>query len=102
MTTKSGNAVLWLSIAGAAASIAAAPIATASTDLPTPGVGPASEAIDQLQAQGFNVSINWLEGHPNVPLRECRVTSVNNPSSSPVSSSELTTVYVDVACPNAK
>ena len=102
MTAESRNAVLWLSIAGAATSIAVAPIAAASTDLPTPGAGPASEAIDQLQAQGFNVSINWLEGHPNVPLRECRVTSVNDPNSSPASTPAQTTVYVDVACPNAK
>jgi hypothetical protein len=102
MTAKSGNVVLWLAAAGAAASIAAVPIAAASTDLPTPGAGPASEAIDELQAQGFNVAINWLEGQPNVPLRECRVNSINNPSSSPVSLSELTTVYVDVACPTAK
>ena len=102
MTAKSGNAVLWLSIAGAAASIAAAPVAAASTDLPTPGAGPASEAIDELQAKGFNVSINWLEGHPNVPLRECKITSVNDPSSSPMSTPAETTVYVDVTCPNAK
>jgi len=102
MTAKSGNVLVWLAAVGATASIAAAPIAAADMPLPTPGAGPASEAIDQLQAQGFNVSINWLEGHPNVPLRECRITSINNPSSSPVSSSELSTVYVDVACPNAK
>jgi hypothetical protein len=60
------------------------------------------KAIDQLQAHGFDVSINWLDGHPSVPLRECRVTAINNPSTSPVSSSALSTVYVDVACPNAK
>jgi hypothetical protein len=99
MTAKTA---LCLAIAGAAASIASAPLAAASTDLPTPGAGPASEAIDQLQAQGFNVSINWIEGHPNVPLRECKVTSVNDPNSSPVSSPAQATVYVDVACPNAK
>jgi hypothetical protein len=66
----------------------------------SPG-GP-GKAIDQLQAHGFDVSINRLEGHPSVPLRECRVTAINNPSSSPVSSSALSTVYVDVACPIAK
>ena len=49
-----------------------------------------------------STTFNWLEGHPNVPLRECRVTAINDPSSSPVSSSTLETVYVDVACPNAK
>jgi hypothetical protein len=98
----SRDAIVWMIVAGAATAIAAAPIAAASTDLPTPGAGPASEAIDQLQAQGFTVSINWLEGHPNVPLRECRVTSVNDPSSSPVTDPALTTVYVDVVCPNAK
>lgn len=29
-----------------------------------------------------------------MPLRECRITSINNPSSSPVSSSELSTVWL--------
>ncbi|MGX9791126.1 hypothetical protein [Mycobacterium sp. MMS18-G62] len=101
MTTKSTDVIAWLIVAGAAMAIATAPIAAASTDLPTPGAGPASEAIDQLQAQGFTVSINWLEGHPNVPLRECHITSVNDPSRS-VDDPALTTVYVDVACPNAK
>ena len=36
--------------------------------------GSASEAIQDLKADGFNVMINWLEGHPNVPCRNAKST----------------------------
>jgi hypothetical protein len=60
---------------------------------------------------GYNVSINWLEGHPNVPLKECKVTGISGLNGSTTSTdimmmlmepTEFDTVYVDVACPNAK
>jgi len=88
--------------AGAAASIAAAPIASADPVFPTAGAESASATVMDLQAQGFDVVINWLQGHPNVPLSECRVNGINNPSHMAPDSSTLATVYVDVLCPNAK
>ena len=95
--------VLWVAAAGATASVVAAPIAAAETPtLPEPGAGSASDAIDHLKADGFNVMINWLEGHPNVPLSECQVNALHDPSSSPVDPSSFPTIYVDVTCPNAK
>jgi hypothetical protein len=46
-----------------------------------------------------SVVINYLQGHPNVPLSECHVNTINNPGHM---TSEPSTVYVDVVCPNAK
>jgi hypothetical protein len=47
------------------------------------------------------VTVNYLQGRPNVPLSECRVNGINNPSA-PTASPSTVTVYVDVLCPNAK
>lgn len=115
MTVKSLNhakAVMWAVVAGAALSPVAAPTAAASDEiLPRPGDGPADVAIQQLQSAGYNVSINWLEGYPNVPLRECKVTGISGLSGSTrptdvmmmlTEPAEFETVYVDVSCPNAK
>jgi hypothetical protein len=55
--------------------------------------------IDQLQAQGYIVAINWVDGNTGAPLSSCRVVAVHNPDSSPGESSTATTVYVDLACP---
>jgi hypothetical protein len=88
--------------AGAAASIALAPIAAADPVFPTAGSESASATVMDLQAQGFDVVINWLQGHPNVPLSECRVNGINDPSQMPANPATLSTVYVDVLCPNAK
>jgi hypothetical protein len=33
--------------------------------------------VQQLQTAGYNVSIKWLEGHPNVPLKECKLTGIS-------------------------
>ena len=87
----------------AAASVAAAPIATADDAIfPTAGAESASATVMDLEAQGFDVVINWLQGHPNVPLSECRVNGINNPSHMAPDPATLSNVYVDVVCPNAK
>ena len=88
-------------VAGAALAIAAAPVAAGNPAFPTAGSESASATIGDLQAQGFTVTVNYLQGHPNVPLTECRVNEINNPSS-PTASPSTVTVYVDVLCPNAK
>ena len=59
----------------------------------------AQYTIDQLQAQGYIVAINWVDGNTGAPLSSCRVVAVHNPDSSPGESSTATTVYVDLACP---
>jgi hypothetical protein len=102
----------WAIVAGAALSLAAAPSAAASDPiLPRPGDGPADVAVQQLQSAGYNESINWLEGHPNVPLSECKVTGISGLSGSTTPTdvmmmlmepAEFDTVYVDISCPNAK
>jgi hypothetical protein len=53
-----------------------------------------------LESQGFDVVVNFLQGQPNLPLSECRVIGINNPSHRVPAA--LSTVYVDVLCPNAK
>ncbi|WP_242453286.1 hypothetical protein [Mycolicibacterium sp. P9-64] len=105
MTIKSSNqvtAVAWAMAAGAAISLAvASPAAANDPILPRAGDGPADVAIQQLQAAGYTVSVNWLEGHPNVPLRECKVTGISGLDGS-TPPKGFATVYVDVSCPNAK
>ena len=91
----------WLVTGGAVVAIAAAPVAAADPVFPTAGAESASATVNDLQAQGFNVTINYLQGRPNVPLTECRVNAINNPSA-PTAMPSTVTVYVDVLCPNAK
>jgi hypothetical protein len=92
----------WLCAAAAAVSIAGAPVAAADPAFPVAGNGPASDTINALQAQGYDVQINWLEGHPNVPLKECLVREIDDPNGPTAITSSPLTVYVDVTCPNAK
>jgi hypothetical protein len=83
----------------AAASTAVSPVAAAHPFLKETGGG-ASAVIEDLQAQGYNVVINWLTGYDTKPLSLCWVTSINNPGNTQPSSGTFTTVYVDVRCPN--
>ena len=101
LALKSASLAL-LTCAGTAASVALVPMAAADAVFPTAGAESASATVMDLQAQGYDVVINWLQGHPNVPLSECRVNGINNPNSGVPDSSTLSTVYVDIACPNAK
>jgi hypothetical protein len=86
---------------GAAFATMAAPISHADSTFPTAGSESATATINDLQSAGFNVTVNYLQGHPNVPLSECRVNGINNPSR-PDANPAMITVYVDVLCPNAK
>jgi hypothetical protein len=90
-----------LLVAGtAAASIAVGPIAAADPVWPVAGAEDARATIADLQAQGYNVQINWVNGTSNVPLYLCHVTGINNPDRSRASEATFTTVYVDVVCPS--
>jgi hypothetical protein len=65
-----------------------------------PGSGSAAEVVDQLEAQGYDVQINWVSGVSNRPLEECNVLAVHNPDLNGPPPETFTTVYVDVSCPN--
>jgi hypothetical protein len=104
MTTylKPKHLAAWLAAAGGtAAAIAAAPVAAADPDFPTAGSESVGATVSDLKAQGFNVVINYLVGTPNVPLSECQVTGIDDPSA-PTADPSTVTVSVDVECPNAK
>jgi hypothetical protein len=75
-------------------------VAAAEPVWPFAGAESASATIDDLQAQGYDVQINWVSGVSSVPLSLCRVIAIHNPDRSPVSENTFTTVYVDVSCPN--
>jgi hypothetical protein len=99
LTHVPGAAVLVT--AAATIAVAAAPLAGAEPSFPTAGAESATATISDLQAQGFTVMVNYIQGYPNVPLSECRVNAINDPSA-PTASPSTVTVYVDVLCPNAK
>jgi hypothetical protein len=86
--------------AGLAAAIAVAPVAAADSEWPVAGAESARDTIVDLQAQGYDVQINWITGTSRVPLSRCSVSGIHNPNSSPPNGNTLETVYVDVVCPN--
>jgi hypothetical protein len=86
-------------VAAGAASIAVAPIAAADV-IPRAGDESASDTISALEAEGYNVAINWVRGYSTVPLSRCSVDAIHNPDGSADSQKTLTTVYVDVSCPS--
>jgi hypothetical protein len=87
-------------IATAAALIVVAPNASAEPVWPVAGAQSAAATIAELQAQGYDVQINWVSGQSSVPLSRCSVKAIHNPDRSPGSENTFTTVYVDVSCPN--
>lgn len=80
-----------LLLAGAVAALVAAPVANAAG---------ADRAISDLQAQGYLVQINWVNGFDTKPLSQCTVTKVDNPDRSGAPPQPGATLYVDVTCPN--
>jgi hypothetical protein len=67
---------------------------------PEYGNGSAESVIDGLEADGYNVVINWLTGYNTKPLSSCWVSHINNPGGFSPKTTEFVTVYVDVSCPN--
>jgi hypothetical protein len=86
--------------AGMLVALAHAPVAAAEPVWPIAGAEDASATVDDLEAQGYDVQINWVSGLPSVPLYRCKVTAIHNPNHSPPSDGTFATVYVDVSCPN--
>lgn len=95
-----GIEMLGAGVLGAAMSLAIAPVATAEPVWPVAGAESASATIDDLEAQGYHVQINWVSGVSSVPLSSCKVTAIHNPNHSPPIEDTFATVYVDVSCPN--
>jgi hypothetical protein len=62
--------------------------------------GSAESVINQLEADGYNVVINWLTGYNTKSLSVCWVSNINNPGEWDPPPGTFTTVYVDVSCPN--
>ena len=98
MSPEPRRIVQLLVVVGACGSIAGAPIATANE--PRVGDGSADVTISDLEAEGYNVAINWVGGSRNLPLSQCRVAAIHNPDRSGERPQTFTTVYVDVACPD--
>lgn len=95
-----GGRLAALLFAGVASSIMASPPAMSDSFSPVAGGRSASATIEDLQAEGYDVRINWTTGFDTKPLTECWVTGVNNPSHEAPTEGVFTTIYVDVACPN--
>jgi hypothetical protein len=84
----------------------------AAATLGFPGVATAAplggedalDAVNQLRAQGYSVSVHVTNGPRDVPLSECTVLDVSglngtNSAGKPLTPAELGTVYVDANCP---
>jgi hypothetical protein len=83
-----------------AALIAAAPSVSADPVWPVAGAESAAATIADLEAQGYDVQINWVSGRSSVELSRCSVSAIHNPNRSADGPVTFTTVYVDVSCPN--
>jgi len=84
----------------AAATVGFAGVATAA---PLGGED-ALDAVNQLRAQGYSVSVHVTNGPRDVPLSECTVLDVSglngtNSAGKPLTPAETGTVYVDANCP---
>ena len=87
--------MLWRSVVVLAGVTAALMAST-----PVAGADSAQATIDDLQAQGYIVAINWVDGNTGAPLGTCHVVAIHNPDSSGGDATSATTVYVDLACPH--
>lgn len=101
MSTSPRRSALLIGVALLATSLSTAPVASAEPPPVLPGSGPADLIVNELQALGYTVSINWTNGQDSSPpLSGCRVISFHNPDRSGTSAPQGTTVYVDLLCPN--
>ena len=76
--------------------LALAPVAAADDgSVPVAGSENASDTINDLTAQGYDVQINWVNGYPRVSLSQCSVNNINTAAAT----GSLRTAYVDVECP---
>ena len=83
-----------------AVALGSAPAATADPVYPVAGADNAQATIDALEAQGYDVQINWVFGLAKMSLQKCRVSGIHNPNSAPPTDGAFASVYVDVSCPS--
>jgi hypothetical protein len=83
-----------------AAVLAVGAAGTAFAGAPPAGASGADTVIADLQAKGYDVQINWVNGFDTQQLSDCTVTGVNNPDHSGAPAKPGATVYVSVTCPN--
>lgn len=80
---------------GAAALVVAFPAIADPPNIPSAGSESAAATIGDLDDAGFDVSINYENGVPNVPLSQCAVTDINTQGeagSQPIA-------YITINCP---
>ena len=58
----------------------------------------ADVVIRDLEAEGYTVRLNWLNGNKPTLLPRCTVVRVNNPSSDEPAEGDV--VWADISCPN--
>jgi hypothetical protein len=90
----------FVAVSIAAGAVFAGAVAAAGPVWPLPGGGSASDTIADLEDQGYNVQINWVNGRSTTPLSQCSVSAIHNPNRSTDPPDTFTTVYVDVSCPD--
>jgi hypothetical protein len=78
--------------------VAATALAGTGVVAPLAHANGADSVIRDLEAEGYTVRINWLNGARTSLLPRCSVLRVNNPSSSEPAPGDV--VWVDVRCPN--
>jgi hypothetical protein len=81
---------------GAGALIALSPLALADPpSIPEPGSESAAATIGDLDSAGYDVSLQYENGVPNVSLSECTVTDINTAGSA----GSQPIAYVTINCP---
>lgn len=81
-----------------AVAVAIASAALAGVAAPAAHANGADAVIKDLEAEGYTVMLNWLNGNKPQILHRCTVVRVNNPSSDEPAEGDV--VWADVACPN--
>lgn len=71
---------------------------TAGVAAPLAHANGADAVIRDLEAEGYTVRTNWLNGARPTLLPRCTVVRVNNPSSDEPAPGDV--IWVDVTCPN--
>ncbi|MGB0877458.1 MAG: hypothetical protein ACPGXI_10410 [Mycobacterium sp.] len=83
--------------AASVASVALAPVTAAEPNgdsVPIAGSESPTNTRAELERQGYQVTINWVNGAPNVvPLSQCVVTNINTVAAPKA--------YMSVSCPPA-
>ncbi len=81
-----------------AVAVAFASAALAGVAAPAAHANGADVVIRDLEAEGYTVRLNWLNGNKPTLLPRCTVVRVNNPSSNEPAEGDV--VWADISCPN--